>query len=222
MTQTIEVHAYKYDELGDYAKEKVRNRYIEGMPDWWENDVIEEAKLQGNKVGFRIDKVQYSGFCSQGDGASWSGHVNVLEFMNSFDVSEIGGGRELISALIDLDYLDSLVNVGQLSHRYSHANTMGVSDWGTNLDVSHLIEEGTVIEEGILAGFNIYENLESIYLVCETLRTLILDEAKKYANNIYADLEEAYTQACSEEEIAQHYTYDVDNPTLFTERGDLI
>lgn len=73
--ETIKVKVYQFDELNDEAKEKARAWYREGIiqDTNFSEYVIEDAKAVGNLMGISIDKVYYSGFWSQGDGACFEG-----------------------------------------------------------------------------------------------------------------------------------------------------
>ena len=74
-TKTIEI--YTFDELNDDAKERAREGY---RPDAWETGVsddyvIDDFLTMAVLLGVEIDreKVYYSGFCHQGQGASFEG-----------------------------------------------------------------------------------------------------------------------------------------------------
>ena len=71
-TKTINV--YSFDELSEQAKEKAREWFRAGTLDyeWWDG-VFEDAKRVGALIGIGIDDIRFSGFWSQGDGASLSG-----------------------------------------------------------------------------------------------------------------------------------------------------
>jgi len=65
----------KIDELPEEVKEFVldKNRMINvEHVDWWDS-AIDEVKEIGEKIGIDIDKVYFSGFSSQGDGACFEG-----------------------------------------------------------------------------------------------------------------------------------------------------
>lgn len=71
---------YKFDELTDSAKERARDWYRQGAFDyeWWDC-TYEDAKECLAIAGFTIDKIYFSGFSSQGDGAcfegTWAAHA---------------------------------------------------------------------------------------------------------------------------------------------------
>ena len=72
-TQSIQIKTlYTFDELDDSAKETARQWYREGAFDWewWD---FEDSKACGKILGIDIDKIYFSGFASQGDGACFEG-----------------------------------------------------------------------------------------------------------------------------------------------------
>lgn len=71
-----QVYLYEYHELSDSAKEKAREWYREAScnDSSWSEFVIDEAKEQGQFLGFdEIEKIYWTGFWSQGDGACIEG-----------------------------------------------------------------------------------------------------------------------------------------------------
>lgn len=66
--------SYKFDELDERAKERARDWYRQGAfeYEWWD-EVFEDAKQCLALAGFTIDRIYFSGFSSQGDGACFEG-----------------------------------------------------------------------------------------------------------------------------------------------------
>lgn len=73
--RTITKEVYTFAELSDSAKETARNKYrehnLDGF-DWWDF-VYDDAKTIAALFGLRIDRIYFSGFWSQGDGACFEG-----------------------------------------------------------------------------------------------------------------------------------------------------
>ncbi len=75
-TETTTKTLYKFDELSDKSKEKAIEKlrtsdyYLDH--DWWEF-VYEESIIIGNLFGLCIDRIFFSGFSFQGDGACFEG-----------------------------------------------------------------------------------------------------------------------------------------------------
>lgn len=69
-TETIKKTYYTFEELNDEHKKRAieNNRYINVEHDWWEyvyDDTIQIGKI----LGLKIERIFFSGFWSQGDGA---------------------------------------------------------------------------------------------------------------------------------------------------------
>jgi hypothetical protein len=78
--RVIETKVYELNELNESAKQKAREWYSENCLDyeWWDS-VFEDAKTIGAMMGIEIDKIYFSGFYSQGDGACFSGKFSHKE-----------------------------------------------------------------------------------------------------------------------------------------------
>lgn len=73
--RVIETKAFQYDELTDAAKQVARD-WFKGIAcqgsDWYES-TYDDAKQAAKIIGLDIDKIYFSGFSSQGDGACFEG-----------------------------------------------------------------------------------------------------------------------------------------------------
>ena len=70
--KTIPLTLYLYSELSEPAQERARDKWREST----EVDLeftLDDAKIIGRHLGFDISRIPYSGFYSQGDGASITG-----------------------------------------------------------------------------------------------------------------------------------------------------
>lgn len=95
----------KYDELSEEAKQKVLRKFHDiNIHDQWSDDIITNFKEQlENKFGMTDVKIRFSGFGSQGDGASFTGRLFLDEFVKE------------INLILDLEEIDN---------RYVHKNTV--------------------------------------------------------------------------------------------------
>lgn len=70
---------YTFDQLSQEAKEHAieneRNSMDESMGDWWYEPIIEGETEKLESEGFEDIDIQFTGFHSQGDGASFTGKV---------------------------------------------------------------------------------------------------------------------------------------------------
>jgi hypothetical protein len=75
--ETITTTVYTFDELSDEAKDKARTWMREASDfEFYQESVIDDAKEVGKLIGINIDKIYYSGFSSQGDGACFEGNYS--------------------------------------------------------------------------------------------------------------------------------------------------
>lgn len=74
MSHNRNTECFYFPELSETAKEKAREWYRERALDYeWFDSVFDDAKTMFAFAGFNIDKIYFSGFCSQGDGAMFEG-----------------------------------------------------------------------------------------------------------------------------------------------------
>ena len=207
---TIPVELYTYNELSDKAKEYPRNYFIENwIDDWWSKEIISECKEDAKQYGFTIDNVQYTGFHAQGDGACWTGSVEILKFLEKFGNDSIGfeGWRVLyneINAGVRIT-IQRLVNAN-----YYNIDSMCVDV--SDFDILDYISKGTIKSDSILKGMSVEDVTKLIiadadcpYKSAEDVHKWILDEAKKFAETIYRRLKEGYEYMCSDEYIGECY-----------------
>lgn len=192
----------KFNELTDRAKEKVREHICQHHEVDYEY-VIEDAKDQGRERGFAIDDVLWSGFWSQGDGASWTGAVHLGVFIDQCikpDDPEITK-YTILQELVRDEWVDEWVDINRRSFHYVHSGTMeaaGPDSYGER-------DEST-IRRGILAGASVrqlYESIGGFDFIYYTAVPAALEAAKDYADEIYKRLEKEYEWYISDEHIEE-------------------
>lgn len=204
MPSTKEITVYTFNELDDRAKDKVRS--------WFTQDVdlsyvVDNAKERGAEKGFIVEDVQYSLSYSQGDGASWTGSVNALQFIEQHIPPDhrLFARCVILAELIREGWAAILIPIDRRSYMYSHSNTMATGDWH-HVDPEDAEDgEPLRISKGILEGADARELALSIgfgYLSYE-IQEEALAAAKKFADEIYKDLREAYEWEISDEHIAE-------------------
>jgi hypothetical protein len=97
-TTTVTIDTYTFPELSEKAKDKARQYYHDAhMSDgYWHECTIEDAKEVGMILGFDVRDVHFSGFWSQGDGASWTGGYEYAKGAPDKVASHTGNDAELI------------------------------------------------------------------------------------------------------------------------------
>lgn len=86
MRQETIVKTYlKFNELSDKQKSKVLDklRDINVEHDYWHEHITDDFKIKLESLGYSDIKTQFSGFWSQGDGASFSAKKEDLEITTS-------------------------------------------------------------------------------------------------------------------------------------------
>ena len=183
MPTTRTVAIYKFDELDDDAKEVARDWWRNGGLDyeWWDH-IVDDAKRVGALIGFEIDKVYFSGFYSQGDGACFEGTYRYSSGWKAKLKAEIGGetleemltlGEEL-QAIQRLCYY-KLEASSRHSGFYYHERSMDIS-----LDMSECPESSYADQEP-------YEEIR--------------DAFASFAQWIYSSLEAEYEWLNSDEQV---------------------
>lgn len=220
MSKTIEVEVYKYGELSESAQQKAREWYLEGMDyEWWDS-VYEMAIEDGKEKGFYIDKIYFSGFCSQGDGASWVGQVDVRQWLEEYGVDSIGMSAwcQLIQEGIVTMHCKVVAN----NSHYCHESTMQFQDIE---DESGFNDDDEMQLPSIFKGMSVANLFDIIgsdsecpFDTVEAITQEITESGRQYARDIYARLREEYDYLCSEEMMLDHFDC---NDYYFTNEGKL-
>ena len=160
---------------------------------WWHDTVYDDFRLICSILGIELDAQEpsFSGFCSQGDGASWTGryraqglgYVGLVEPLYTYDLApakirEHAPQDEELHCIADelcllaRIYGPTYAIVRRPSSNYVHSNTMCVSEWSYYDDEIDMddVDEKIIdhIEEALLHAFQaladwLYKTLEAEY-----------------------------------------------------------
>jgi hypothetical protein len=223
MPTEIKITAYKFHELNNEAKEKARTKLSEWITDheWWDF-IYENAKQDGEAKGFEINDIRFTGFWSQGDGAYWTGRVNLHTFVESqLDERSAWYGEDVILlALLNEGWIDRWISIGNRNYRYSHSAGMVLEEYPNNmLDLDP--DDGTEMLEGPLQGASVYQLKESFDFEARITEWCdeALEQARAFADDIYKKLEDEYNGLTSEESLSEFADA---NEYLFDERGEML
>jgi hypothetical protein len=223
------------------AFEKAYEEWREHEPyDGWDEIICEMAVEDGAERGFMIDSttrqtpsgmdrtdpsIYWSGFWSQGDGASWVGHVDIpkwIEWMRAQRAEELdrgpcrpGNGTPFTDAqllYIDAGYENDLLEARMhisASADYSHSGTMNCNE--TSQWVYYGAEE--TLSFGVFAGMHCDTFVDTFTQIVgeDGLHEPALAAAREFADQIYRNLEEEYEYLTSEEafiEVSQDEDFD--------------
>ena len=217
MPTEITTLAYKFNELDDRAKDKVREWF---SPDIDLSYVVDDFKEKGAELGFRLDDVQYRVSYSQGDGASWTGQVNIAAFAARVPDSDPNYAAYMVlMEMMREGWVDDHGTITRSSYFYNHSGTMGLESVGVRS--TGFYDEQSAIHEGILQGASVLELFENVVTedFIDTVQSDILKAAQSFADDLYKALVEAYEWEISDEHIAECAEI---NEWLFDENGKIV
>ena len=183
-----------FDQLSDEAKAKVIEDYREHSIDWdWQQDTLDY--FVGEKYPHIKDmNVSFSGFWSQGDGASFTGWLP-YEWVKENILSE---AQKILIRDIDCDFVRSRAS------RYVHQHSVS-----SDLEITYAlhIEENEILCEEI--GTGLYNEIEGA----------IEEYRLEVCNDIYSQLQKEYEYRQSEENVSEWAEC---NEMLFEENGEIV
>lgn len=218
MTKTVEITLYQFDELSDKAKEKARDYYITNwMHDDWHECTIEHMKEEGHhNYGFNVKDIRFSGFWSQGDGASWCGSVNVPAWIKSKPTEyQQHATTQIILALIDEGWVDEQVLVSFGSHQHVHEYSMDI----TEIAGHEPEDDYPLMQFGMFKGASVKELVHIVGCTGGALYDMdneLKEDVIAFARTIYRELEADYEAQTTEEAIGEAYAC---NDVWFDETG---
>ncbi len=126
------VTVYKFNELSDSVKKKVVQKERENF-EFFDEATLEDAEKLLEVFGFSDIEIQYNGFYSQGDGASFTGKFNSsrlnLERMIDYAPKELVL-HDIAKQIKEVCNRYEIVTFSlyRASHHYSHEKTVGIDD----------------------------------------------------------------------------------------------
>lgn len=214
--ESDEERTYTFDELSPEAKnhaiEKNREMNLEGY-DWYD-PIIEGFTEKMEEIGMSDIDCQFSGFNSQGDGASFTGKVRdnqkFLTALNINPLENLSKGKStsenVKNALKDL--CDSIyITINRYDSRYYHHNTISAE---VEVDGDDEIE----MDLGI--GVNITIDVEE---QCDKMEPKITEWARERSKELFRDLENYYDELQSDETISSDLR---SGGYKFDESGDMV
>ena len=211
LSESEEEKSYTFDELSPEAKQNAidRNRdySVEGN-DWWE-PIIEGFTEDLEDIGMTDIKCEFSGFYSQGDGASFTGKViDNNKFLKSVGINlpSVGLGNKAprkFDTVLDSIADNIYISIERYNSRHYHYNTISA-----NVEVDGDNEIELDLGLGMVIEIDISE-------ICEKIEPIITDWAREKSKELYRDLENDYEELTSDESIASDlelsgYSFDKD------------
>ena len=198
LKESEEERDYSFDELSPEAKKHAidsnRDYSIEGY-DWWDG-IIEGFVEDMEEIGLENVDPQFSGFYSQGDGASFTARVRDNEkFLNSIGLNPIDSltkgkiGKEKVDKAIKELAENIYITIQRNDNRHYHHNTVSA-----NVEVDG--EDEIELDLGIGMVINI-----DVQAQCDLLEPKITEWARSRSQQLYRDLETYFEELQSDENI---------------------
>ena len=198
-TVTIEHQVYGIEDLSDNPE--VRQAVLTVNYDWevqkhgWRNPTYDAFKTSLKGTCFICDKISFSGFSSQGDGAMFEGSF-LLDYTTELSVIELYVPDKRIARLIKAERISiscDFRQYGNHSHHKSYTNTFVVETYGNHRcddNICNYLDSGT-LESKIKDDYetlckDLYRDLESEYEYL-TSDKYLLDMFKENEYEFYAD-----------------------------------
>ena len=182
MARTVELKVFKFEELSKEAQKKaIQDNYEVNIHDCWSDDIISHWKYEA-ETGFNIEKIFFSGFYSQGDGAMFEGTINfdIIDYLTPLhDSEEYKRNRERVFKLIRNENIDVCGRFRQEGRYYHHKS------YSENLE------------------FEILTKYERIIEVILDIRQEIKNYYEETCKSIYRELERYYEISTSDEAIIE-------------------
>lgn len=173
--------------LSDERQKELLEKYRDSMDYAWWDFVYECFKEDCKAIGIHADDIEFTGFWSQGDGASFTGHVQDWTLLLTHLKKE-----HLITQAKECSW-DFNVRRNSGS-RYSHSNTM-LGEISTNVEQNpHDMEEDPLRYDAWYIANQYLDEYELQELDAE-----LTDFFRGLADKLYSDLEEEYDHLTSDE-----------------------
>ena len=215
---------YSFEELSPEAQENAleNNRDINVDYDGWEDGVTEEFKEDMREIGIDDIEISFSGFYSQGDGASFTSEdIDTRKLFNAAGIKsndalnmEIDDERSRGENKDFYDLLDTMEDVGQLERNRIKPEEIRVTIERTDSRHVHF--------NTVRANVEIWDEpdgWEEPYGFTEELEDKVTEYVRGLCKDLYRKLEAEYDNLTSDESVKSTI---IDNDYEFDEEGDLV
>ena len=195
----VTIKVYSFNELSEEAREKACQQVGDSLTanNWWYSNTFDlfVARCKDYGMEVDVDDIHFTGFGSQGDGASFvCDDIDVEKLLQSLDIK-----MNDEDALKVLDYIYE-VNIIRTSYRAYHEQTVHVE---LLIDEDALVEEE---EEGIIRD------------IADTLEFKLEALKDDLCQQLYEELRQEYNYFHSAEYVDELAYY---NKMLFLEDGTI-
>lgn len=174
MSRTIQV--LQFSELDEKAKARAIEEARQYCMDYdWHDYVVEQWKEKLEKKGYRDIEIMFSGFGSQGDGASFTATVDLPAWLKA---KRLGKKYTELRTADDVD-----ARIKRNDSRYVHQYTVDAE-----------IETYAYLTDGV--------GHDEVERQAGEVEELLTEDVRALSGQIYRDLEEEYFDVSSDESIA--------------------
>ena len=169
-----------------------KHRDINVFDDWWISSTYDSFRTQMTNKHIEVDDIRFSGFWSQGDGASFTGYIKGnARFLKDHDLTET---YPWITKLLGMGG-DYTLTIERVSSHYVHENTIGV-DLSYTCMFCHTIEQDDDLRSIIADRWD--QHLDEEYAsICGVVTEIV----RGYCRELYKQLEEEYNYLTSDEAV---------------------
>jgi hypothetical protein len=122
--QTLTIRTYSFDELPEEAKEKAVQTLSDINVDYeWYDYIFEEWTGILEAKGYKDIEINFSGFWSQGDGASFTAKVDIAKWLKAHKLAN--KYRKLFNIAEEVQF-----SIIRLTHHYYHSHTIDTYEEG--------------------------------------------------------------------------------------------
>lgn len=180
--------------MTDYTERQMAlidtHREINVDYDWWDC-TYDDFRNDMEAVGIEVKDMNFTGFCSQGDGASFTGYISDNKLF--FEKHNLTEGYPWMTKLMSHGGGFAL-SIERTSHRHVHEYTVGVDLSYTDNFRNVLPDDG--VRAAVIEQWD--EHLEAEYnTICDAVTEIIRDHCR----DLYRSLEETYDYLTSVEAV---------------------
>jgi len=175
----ITINLYEFKELKPEIQDKVIEKYydLNVEYEWW-NYIVDEWKEKLEKLGYYEIEIFFSGFYSQGDGASFKAEVNLVKYVKQTK-------QQTKYKSLDLENFKAVITkAGHYEHEYTMDST--IEDWSekdtTEKQIKLINElENEILENSREYARKIYAELKNQYEYLTSRKAIVETiEANEY------------------------------------------
>lgn len=172
----------------DQSQDELIDKYwdINVDHDWYQY-TYDEYKIKMQTKGITVDEMNFTGFYCQGDGASFTGQVDMIQFLKVHELEQRFMGATFFAGQGEL-----WAEITRGSSRYSHENSVSVN----------LIVDSYNNYEDDSTRYQVYETMQEVMEhEIKDLETEVEDICKGYMQDLYSKLREEYEYLTSREVV---------------------